>query len=940
MKKNININKKTKRFVSILKKAALSTIILTASAIVLVEGYFEYSEFSTRAEKFEADYIQSQKTLIKQEVIKVTDYISLKRSQIQLKVKQNITSRVYDAHAIATNIYNKFHDKLPENEVKKLIVEALRPLRFFGGESYYFLHSLDGVSQLHPLRPEIEGKNRIDLQDLNGKYFVRELLDIVKTSGEGFLFYNYRSFKSKDVEKPKITFVKHFKPYNWSIGSGGYLDRIKQQMQQEMLSYIEQIRFGENSYIFVVDYDGVVRMNASQKHLIGKNIWELEDPNGIKVIQEERKAVRNPDGDFIYYVWNKPSTSTPSPKISFMKGVEDWRWMIGSGLYVDDAKIVIQKQRKELKEELIELTVSIILISLLLGLIVILIVNRFSAGVAREIDLFLEFFKNTSIKAEKINIDSLHYTELKELAISANKMLDKQIETETNRSKTEKSLRASETRLNEAQRITHFGSWEYTAATDKLLWSNEVYQILELDPDKDKPNYGLFVNLIHPDDRELTDTTYKNSLKNKVPFSLEHRLKLTSGRIKIVRDHAEAKYNDLGEVISSAGTMQDITELREKEELIKRTQKMDALGKLTGGIAHDYNNMLGVILGYSEMVLNDSSLSPKTNEYVTQIYDAGLRAKTLTSKLMGFTRNRPSRLDIVDINTELLNSNNLYEKTLTARIKLKFDLCADVGKVELDLGDFNDAIINIVINASHAITANGSVTITTRNITLNRKEADILNLESGEYISLSISDTGSGMDANTLNRIFDPFFTTKSEKGTGLGLSQVYGFVKRTGGTISVDSELDTGTEFILYFPRHYSETVRVEEAPASITIKKGFETILIVDDEESLCDMARDILSAQGYHIFVASSAKQALLLLEVEKVDILFSDIIMPGINGYELADEVTKKYPHIKIQLASGFNDAMNIENETDISDFNVLQKPYSANDLLISIQNLTT
>ena len=945
MNGNLNIlmnsypeKKQTRSYVNIVKNAALTAIISTAIIFILLHGYFEFVKFSARAEKIESAYISSQKKLIKQEVNKVTDYIEVRRATIEQRVKQKIKTRVYEAHSIASNIYKEFNGKLPDKEVKKLIIEALRPLRFFNGSGYFYINSVNGVSKLHPLLPNIEGKNRIESRLSTGRYLVKDLRDLVRKSGEGFLSYNYRSFKDKNNEKPKIAYLKLFEPYDWYIATGDYLETIEKETQQELLAYIEQIRFGENSYIFVVDYDGVVLMNSSQKNLIGKNIWELEDPNGVKVIQEERKAVENPEGDFIYYVWNKPSTSMQSPKISFMKGIKDWRWMIGAGLYVDDAQIVIQNQKEDLKGQIIELTLYTILICFFLILIIIYAARKFSEKTNYELNLFLEFFKNISVKAEKINVESLRYTELRKLAVSANNMLDKQIEIETNRSKIEESLRASESRLNEAQRITNFGSWEYTAATDKLLWSDEVYRILELDPDKNEPNYGLFVKLIHPDDRELVDTAYKNSLKNKATFSLEHRLKLKSGRIKIVRDYAEAKYNDSGEVVSSAGTMQDITELREKDELIKRTQKMDALGKLTGGIAHDYNNMLGVILGYSELLLEDASISEKGDKYVTEIREAGLRAKSLTSKLMAFSRHSAVHFEIININDEILNHRHLLEKTLTARIKLSLDLMDDLWPVELDKGDLNDTVVNLAINASHAITGNGKVTITTKNEFLDEKEAISLNLKSGNFVSLSISDTGIGMDSETIAKIFDPFFTTKGDKGTGLGLSQVYGFVTRSGGNVSVESELNAGTEFKLYFPKSAKHTLVGDEIEVDKSIENGNETILVVDDEDSLCTMAKDILSSHGYRVFIATSATQALMLLKIEDVDLIFSDIIMPGMNGYELASEVTKLYPHILIQLASGYHDVINTNKGIDASAFNVLQKPYTSNDLLIRVREL--
>lgn len=348
--------------------------------------------------------------------------------------------------------------------------------------------------------------------------------------------------------------------------------------------------------------------------------------------------------------------------------------------------------------------------------------------------------------------------------------------------------------------------------------------------------------------------------------------------------------------------------------------------------------MLGVILGYSELLLEDASISERGDKYVTEIRGAGLRAKSLTSKLMAFSRHSAAHIETVNINDEILNHLHLLEKTLTARIKLGLDLMNDLWLVELDKGDLNDTVINLAINASHAITGNGKVTITTKNEFLDEEEATLLNLDSGNFVSLSISDTGTGMDNETIAKIFDPFFTTKGDKGTGLGLSQVYGFVTRSGGDISVESELNAGTEFKLYFPKSVKDTLEGDETEVDKSVDNGNETILVVDDEYSLCTMAKDILSSHGYRVFIATSAIQALMLLKIEDVDLIFSDIIMPTMNGYELATEVTKLYPHILIQLASGYNDVLNMDNGIDASAFNVLQKPYTSNDLLRHVREL--
>ena len=285
----------------------------------------------------------------------------------------------------------------------------------------------------------------------------------------------------------------------------------------------------------------------------------------------------------------------------------------------------------------------------------------------------------------------------------------------------------------------------------------------------------------------------------------------------------------------------------------------------------------------------------------------------------------------------------MLEKTLTARIKLDFKLMEEDCIVELNQSELEDAIINLCINAMHAIDGNGELLLQTKKEFIDVVEASILQVEAGGYICLSIKDSGRGMDAETKEKIFEPFFTTKGDMGTGLGLSQVYGFVERGHGAIKVDSEEGVGTCLTLYFPSYEKEKVQEKnEISLDDNNKKnsfnGSETILVVDDEAGLKIMTSEILRNAGYNVFNAENGQAALDLIEKEKIDLLFSDVIMPEMDGFELAAIVQKKYPQIKIQLASGFDDERNSIMDDDTLHDNLLPKPYNSENLLRTIRAL--
>jgi len=387
------------------------------------------------------------------------------------------------------------------------------------------------------------------------------------------------------------------------------------------------------------------------------------------------------------------------------------------------------------------------------------------------------------------------------------------------------------------------------------------------------------------------------------------------------------------------GSCLDITLLKEQEQQLRHSQKMDALGKLTGGIAHDYNNMLGVILGYSELLIDKLSGDPKLKKYITEIHHAGQRGAKLTQKLLAFSRQKTSSSDVTNINILLENNRNMLEKTLTARIQLIYELGVDLWPVQLDKGDLEDAVLNMCINSMHAIEHSGRLILSTKNCELSKKDIENLNLERepGDYICLNVCDTGAGINEDTVMRIFDPFYTTKGDRGNGLGLSQVYGFVNRSMGSIKVESEIGVGSCFTLYFPRYVGEKASQDRMLKSSDSVEGSETILVVDDEPSLRSLLNEMLTSHGYSVVLAERAEQAIEILKKHHVDLVLSDVIMPGMNGYKLAEYITEHYPGIKVQLASGYSDNTHNSEQRELHN-NILNKPFERNKLLTRLRQV--
>lgn len=400
--------------------------------------------------------------------------------------------------------------------------------------------------------------------------------------------------------------------------------------------------------------------------------------------------------------------------------------------------------------------------------------------------------------------------------------------------------------------------------------------------------------------------------------------------------------NEDGKVIGIFSLIVDITEKRSQQQMLQRSQKMDSLGKLTGGIAHDYNNMLGVVLGYASMLKKKLVDEPKLLNYAEQILHAAERGAALSKKLLSFSRSMSSEPHQIDIDSVIKDEQLMLEKTFTARIQLILELAKDPWPIWVDHSDLVDAILNIGINA---MPQGGQLTISTRNVTVEKSYTDSLIIEPGDYLLLSLADTGMGIDDETRTKIFEPFFTTKGEMGSGLGLSQVYGFMQRCGGAIKLSSEVGVGTCFDLYFPRYRpDEVVNESEAASAQLLGKTLasdgqgETILVVDDEEGLRMVTEEFLSSIGYQVITANGGKEALELLQRRHVDLLLSDVVMPEMDGYQLAATAKELYPDIKIQLASGYNDERHQNYATDELSREMLRKPFELEELRTRVREV--
>jgi two-component system cell cycle sensor histidine kinase/response regulator CckA len=354
----------------------------------------------------------------------------------------------------------------------------------------------------------------------------------------------------------------------------------------------------------------------------------------------------------------------------------------------------------------------------------------------------------------------------------------------------------------------------------------------------------------------------------------------------------------------------DITQRKKLEEQLMHAQKMEAVGRLAGGVAHDFNNMLTVISGYNQMTLDQVSPLDPIRGYAEEILKAADRAAALTNQLLAFSRRQITQPRIFNVNSALTHTEKMLRRLIGEDIELSLQLGGDVGNIKADPGHLEQAIVNLATNARDAMPDGGRLTIETANTRLDEDYARTHpGVQPGEYILIAVTDNGQGMDRETKRRIFEPFFTTKEQgKGTGLGLATVYGIIKQAGGDIWVYSELGHGTTFKLYFPKAAESASESQGASAAAPAREGAETILVAEDEQGVRELTAKMLKGLGYNVLTASGGTEAADVAKSYEGEIalLLTDVVMPGMSGTQLAQALRRRRPNLKVVYISGYTE----------------------------------
>jgi len=504
----------------------------------------------------------------------------------------------------------------------------------------------------------------------------------------------------------------------------------------------------------------------------------------------------------------------------------------------------------------------------------------------------------------------------------------------TERNQAIDALRTAEERMRFALQSANVGIWDIDYRTGVLRWSETMEAHHGLKPGTFGGTFAAFVERIHPDDQQAMLDTMARAMTSGADFSEQHRTIWPDGTVRWLSGAGRVLLDAGGEPVRGIGISLDITERRLLEQQFQQAQKMEAVGRLAGGVAHDFNNLLTVILGFCELSLAGLDPQDPRQADIAEIQKAGMRAARLTRQLLAFSRKQIIEPTLLDLTAVVAGMQPMLGRLIGEDVRIVLALSPDPRLVKVDRGQVEQIVMNLAVNARDAMPSWGVLTIETASVYLDEHYAAThLNVRPGPYEVLTVTDTGVGMTAGVQARLFEPFFTTKEPgRGTGLGLATVYGIVTQNGGSVGVYSEVGRGTSFKVYFPRADDAEAVVSARPHVARPRTGAETVLVVEDEDGVRELTRKLLQGQGYTVLVAANAEDARRLFEEQSsIDVLLTDVVMPGTSGPDLIAGLAARWPDLKVIYMSGYTEETIVHHGVLDPGIVFLHKPFTGDTL---------
>ncbi|PLX12609.1 MAG: hypothetical protein C0597_13000 [Marinilabiliales bacterium] len=916
----------------------LTLVIILVSFMFIIVMYFwiqrEHANLKTEISNIQQNYIESQKESIKTETERAIKYINFNIQKTDVNIKTALKSRVDWAYNVAISIYNKNKASKSKNEIKKLIIDALHDIRLGNSNSYYVIGDFHGNIELLSGLPKYEGKNLYNFQDNLGNYVIRDLITVVKTEKEGFVTnYWKRTDNDTSLGSKKLFYVKLIEPLDWYVGTDEFYEDYTKSVQQEVLSWLSNYRFGDEGYIFINTYDGDALLMNGELVKEKMNAWELEDANGVKVIQEERKAVKNPNGDYIYYSWKKLTNSVVSRKISFVKGVPEWEWMVGAGLYIDDINEVVNSKKEALKKAIYKDILFIAIWLSILFILIYLFAFYLSKRAQKTIQSFIRFFNLASTETIHIDESSIQFTEFKAIASSANKMISE--------------IKESQKRNQEEE--AHF---------EKLFEkSPEAIAFLNANGEIQKVN-STFTKLFGYKNREIINKTLDNlivppELKNEANLINKSFLEGSTNLIEAIRTTKKKEkvyVSIIGSPVTVNNTLlgyyviyRNISDQKEFENQLYtskvKAEESDRLKtSFLTNLSHEIRTPLNAIIGFSTLLNTKEFSKEDQKEYLRLLANSGNLLLEIIDNIIDISKFESSTLII---NKTKTNLNTMLDELLMDYVEFKNNM--KLSNIELDLHkELLDKEIHILTDQKRLKQIYSNLLDNALKFTEKGKVEFGYTVENNQLVCY-VSDTGIGIDENEQEFIFNHFrqvdeSTTRKYGGTGIGLALCKRLIELLGGKIWVESKKGKGSKFLFSIPFDVvkPEQKMVQNKLIKEDIDWSKKKILIAEDVEANYKLLYSFLERTKAKISWAKDGYQVIQMVDQDpNYDLILMDINMPIMTGHEALEKLKEKGVDIPVvaQTAYATDDQRYEIRDLGYSDY--ILKPITFQALLQKI-----
>lgn len=708
--------------------------------------------------------------------------------------------------------------------------------------------------------------------------------------------------------------------YRWKQDPS--LPKSRAEAQERVLAHLRQLRYGQDDYIFVLDGSARMVMHPLRPELAGADMSDTLAPDGSLPFREMAHQAQSRQVVFLHYTWlSKWSQSVNEPQTTCAQYFYPWNWVVCSSLYTQDIDDAMHR--------LVVRTSLYIVLGLLAGWLVLFalasLISKPIALLARQVRDITEHPDH----GPTVNITVRGQDEIGKLAEAFRQTFSQLQQTLIRLTESEESLRT-----------TLYSIGDAVIATDVhgvVVRMNPVAEKLTGWPIEDavgKPLSEVF-HIVNSDTSAVMSSPVDIVLEHGRVVELANNTMLNArdGREYHVADSAAPIRDAAGAITGVVLVFRDVTEKYALQAQLQHSRKMEAVGQLAGGVAHDFNNMLVGIIGGAQLLEKHLPDDPKVAQYHRTIMESAKSAAELTEKLLAFARRQPDVSTVLDVHKVLRDTVDLLQNTLDRRIDLKLDLAAKASCVVGNPSALQNAFLNLGINASHAMPQGGVLAISSRTVALDASfcRASSFDIAPGAFLEIEVRDTGCGIPRENLSRIFEPFFTTKEPgKGTGLGLAAVYGTVQQHKGAISVYSEVGVGSSFQILLPLNNAPADLADSAPQAI---RGTGCILVVDDENSMRVTAKATLESLGYRVLLAEDGLQGIEVFteNIEAIDAVILDMIMPKMNGRDCFCTLRKLAPSVRVILASGFTREEDLAGMKAEGLCGFIQKPFLSAEL---------